>query len=78
MADNNPTVYVSSYTTGGVMTQMQASKVAEILEALHVAITDAEIELEDAKGNEKSSSPITQLHEGDTLLIMKKKNKSGQ
>ena len=45
MADNNPTVYVSSYTTGGVMTQMQASKVAEILEALHVAITDAEIEL---------------------------------
>jgi glycerol dehydrogenase-like iron-containing ADH family enzyme len=77
MASNAPTLYVSSYTSGGVMKTMKANKVAEILEELHVALTDAEIELEDAQGNEKSASPSTVLHEGDTLLIMKKKNKSG-
>lgn len=77
MADNAPNIYVSSYTTGGVMTTMVANKVADILEQLNVALPDAEMELEDAQGNEKSASPSTQLHEGDTLLIMKKKNKSG-
>ena len=77
MADA-PSIYVSSYTTGGVMKTMNANKVAEVLEELHVAITDAEIELEDAQVNEKSASPSTQLHDGDTLLIMKKKNKSGK
>ena len=59
------------------MQTMQATKVAEILTELGVAITDAEFELEDSQGNEKVPSPSTTLNDGDVLLIMKKKNKSG-
>ena len=77
MPNNAPTIYVSSYTSGGVMKTMQANKVAEVLEELHISLTDATIELEDAQGNEKSAAPSTALHEGDSLLIMKSKNKSG-
>jgi hypothetical protein len=77
MANNSPSIYVSSYTNGGIMKTMNANKVADILTELNVPISDAEFELEDAQGNEKVPSPSTTLNEGDVLLIMKKKNKSG-
>jgi len=78
MANEQPTVYVSSYSKGGIMESMQAGKIAEVLAELHVDVTEAELDLTDVEGNERKATPASVLRDGDTLVIMRKKNKSGK
>ena len=78
MANTQPTVFVSSYSKGGIMESMQADKVAEVLAELHVDVTEAELDLTDVDGNERKATAASNLREGDTLVIMRKKNKSGK
>jgi len=77
MPNNIPTINISSYMRGGLMETGKFATVAEVLTAHNIDYTQAVLDLEDESGESRQCRPATKLREGDTLTIMKAKNKSG-
>ena len=72
-----PTVHISSYTKGGRMQSEKFAKVSDLLEEYQVDMTSAVIEVTSEDGEERRVTAASKLQEGDTVIIMKSKNKSG-
>ena len=77
MANNNPLINISSFMRGGMMESGNFATVADVLKDHNVDYTQAVLDLEDESGESRQCRPATKLREGDTLTIMKAKNKSG-
>tara|TARA_Y100000593_G_C4046334_1_gene207606 strand:- start:126 stop:392 length:267 start_codon:yes stop_codon:yes gene_type:complete len=78
MANNNPSINLSSYKNGNTLTKTASYKtVGDILEAEGIALTEATIDIYDVAGQDKPGRPGTVLAEGDTVQIVRKSNKSG-
>ena len=70
-------VHVSSYTKGGQFETKRAEKLSEIYEEYNVDASEAIVELTGEDGEERRALPSAKLEAGDTIIIMKSKNKSG-
>ena len=72
-----PEVHVASYTKGGRFETKNFAKMSEVLETYGVNAGDAVIEVTDKDGEERRVTAASPLNEGDTIIILKSKNKSG-
>ena len=71
-------VEVSSYTRGGTFESGSFVKLADVLREYAVDQGEAIIEVTGEDGEEKKVTAAMNLQEGDTIVIMKAKNKSGR
>jgi len=74
---NVPTVHISSYTKGGRVKTEKFAKVSALLEEYQIDMTTAVIEVTGVDGEERKVTAASKLLQGDTIMIMKSKNKSG-
>ena len=74
---NEVEVHVSSYTRGGTFETVKAEKLSEIYDEYSIDASEAVVELTGEDGEERWALPSARLVEGDTIIIMKSKNKSG-
>ncbi len=77
-ANNGVNVEVSSYTRGGTFESGQFTKLADVLREYSVDQGEAIIEVTGEDGEERKVTAAMNLLEGDTIVIMKAKNKSGR
>ena len=77
-ASNGVTVEVSSYTNGGTFEQGSFAKLGDVLRHYGVNQGEAITEVTDSEGTERRCTAAMNLQEGDTIVIMKAKNKSGR
>ena len=77
MPNQGVTINVSSYTRGGILEEVTAHKISEVLTQLNVIPAEATLDLTDVEGDERKATVSTVLREGDVLAIMRKKNQSG-
>ena len=78
MATTTPKINISSYMRGNVFETGEFATLGDLLQDHGINMTEAVIEITDAEGNEKRALAATKMNEGDTVLIMKAKNKSGK
>jgi len=71
-------VEVSSYTRGGTFESGTFTKLADVLRDYGVDQGEAIIEVTGDDGEERKVTAAMNLLEGDTIVIMKAKNKSGR
>ena len=71
-------VEVSSYTRGGTFETGTFIKLADVLREYGVDQGEAIIEVTGDDGEERKVTAAMNLLEGDTIVIMKAKNKSGK
>ena len=71
------TVHISSYTRGGTYEEGTFHKLSDVFQAYDVNAGEAITEVTDVEGEERSAIASMVLKEGDTIIIMKAKNKSG-
>tara|TARA_Y100000766_G_C18748592_1_gene527274 strand:+ start:585 stop:824 length:240 start_codon:yes stop_codon:yes gene_type:complete len=71
-------VEVSSYTRGGTFESGSFVKLADVLREYAVDQGEAIIEVTGEDGEERKVTAAMNLQEGDTIVIMKAKNKSGR
>ena len=74
---NKPEVHIASYTKGGRFETKNYGKMAEVLKDYSVNAQEAVIEVTDKEGEERRITAASKLNAGDTVIIMKSKNKSG-
>jgi len=72
-----PEVHIASYTKGGRFETKNFAKMSEVLETYGVNAGDAVIEVTNAEGEERRVTAASKLEAGDTVIILKSKNKSG-
>mgnify|MGYP003660426432 CR=1 FL=1 len=70
-------VEVSSYTRGGQFEAGNFITLGDLLRDYSVEMSEAIIEVTDVDGEERRVTAAGALQEGDTVVIMKAKNKSG-
>ena len=72
-------VTISSYTRGGAYEEgsYAGEKLSKLLQDYNVVAGEAEVEVTGADGEERRTAVTMVLREDDTIIIMKKKNKSG-
>ena len=70
-------VFISSFMKGGILQECQFATVGDVLTDHKIDVTQAVLDLEDESGESRRATPATKFREGDTLTIMKAKNKSG-
>ena len=70
-------VHISSYTRGGTFETGTFHKLGDLLAAYDVNSGEAVVEVTDEEGEERKVTAAGVLKEGDTVIIMKAKNKSG-
>ena len=71
-------VMVASYTKGGVFEEGEFRTMADVLSEYSIDVSDATIEVTSQDGEERAVAPTGLLREGDSVIIMKSKNKSGR
>ena len=71
-------VMVASYTKGGVFEEGEFRTMADVLSEYAIDVADATIEVTSQEGEERTVAPTGLLREGDSIIIMKSKNKSGR
>jgi len=71
-------VEVSSYTKGGTFESGSFRTLGDLLRDYQVSTEDSIIEVTGANGEERKVTAAGLLQEGDTVIIMKAKNKSGK
>ena len=71
-------VEVSSYTKGGTFESGSFRTLGDLLRSYQVSTEDSIIEVTGANGEERKVTAAGLLQEGDTVIIMKAKNKSGK
>lgn len=71
-------VEVSSYTRGGTFESGTFNTLADLLREYNVEMSDAVVEVSGEDGEERRVTAAGRLQEGDTVVIMKAKNKSGK
>tara|TARA_Y100001938_G_scaffold55226_1_gene77034 strand:+ start:787 stop:1026 length:240 start_codon:yes stop_codon:yes gene_type:complete len=76
-ANNNVSVEVSSYTRGGTFESGSFRTLGDVLREYGVDMTEAVVEVTSDDGEERKVTAAGLLQEGDTIVIMKSKNKSG-
>jgi len=76
-AANTVNVEVSSYTTGGQFESKSFRTLGDLLRDYSVEMSDAVVEVTGEDGIERVVTAAGLLQEGDTIVIMKAKNKSG-
>ena len=75
---SNPKVHFSSYTNGGVFEQTTSHRtLGDMLSALSINAGEATIEVTGEDGEERNMTAAGVFREGDTVMIMKRKNRSG-
>ena len=72
-----PEVHVASYTRGGRFETGNYAKMSEVLTEYCVNAGESVIEVTSADGEERRVTAASALNAGDTVIIMKSKNKSG-
>lgn len=77
-ANNGVNVEVSSYTQGGTFQSGTFAKLADVLRHYNVDQGEAIVEVTGDDGEERRVTAAMNLIEGDTIVIMKAKNKSGR
>lgn len=77
-ANNTVKIEVSSYTNNGVFEDMEFAKLADVLRHYNIDQGEAITEVSGADGEERRVTAAMNLMEGDTVIIMKAKNKSGR
>tara|TARA_R100000278_G_C5466440_1_gene162839 strand:+ start:454 stop:693 length:240 start_codon:yes stop_codon:yes gene_type:complete len=77
-ANNTVNVEVSSYTRGGTFESGSFSTLGDLLREYNVEMSDAVVEVTGEDGEERRVTAAGRLQEGDTIVIMKAKNKSGK
>ena len=75
---NAVNVEVSSYTRGGTFEAGSYEKLADVLREYSVDQGEAIVEVTGEDGEERKVTAAMRLQEGDTIVIMKAKNKSGK
>tara|TARA_B100001094_G_scaffold296961_1_gene319589 strand:+ start:5218 stop:5451 length:234 start_codon:yes stop_codon:yes gene_type:complete len=75
---NTVKVEVSSHTNNGVFEEMEFAKLADVLRHYNIDQGEAVTEVTGADGEERRATAAMNLIEGDTIIIMKAKNKSGK
>ena len=70
-------VEVSSYTRGGTFESGSFAQLADVLREYQVDQGEAIVEVTGDDGEERRVTAAMNLQEGDTIVIMKAKNKSG-
>lgn len=78
MPNQNVNVEVASYTQGGQFQPGAFRTLGDVLREYNVDMSEAVVDITDSEGNEKNVTAAGLLAEGDTIIIMKSKNKSGQ
>ena len=77
-ANNTVNVEVSSYTRGGTFESGSFSTLGDLLREYNVEMGEAIVEVTGEDGEERRVTAAGRLQEGDTIVIMKAKNKSGK
>ena len=75
---NTVKVEVSSHTNNGVFEEMEFAKLADVLRHYNIDQGEAVTEVTGADGEERRATAAMNLIEGDIIIIMKAKNKSGK
>lgn len=76
-ANNTVNVEVSSYTNNGIFESKQFEKMGDLLREYGIDFSEAVIEVTGEDGEDRRVTAAMNLQEGDTIVIMKAKNKSG-
>lgn len=76
-ANNNVNVEVSSYTNNGIFEPKSFEKMGDLLREYGIDFSEAIIEVTGQDGDDRRVTAAMNLQEGDTVVIMKAKNKSG-
>ena len=76
-ANNGVSVEVSSYTRGGTFESGTFRTLGDLLRDYNVEMGEAIVEVTGEDGEERRCTAAGRLQEGDTIVIMKAKNKSG-
>ena len=71
-------VEISSYTRGGKFESGTFRTLGDVLRGYDVDQGEAIVEVTGDDGEERRVTAAGLLHEGDTIVIMKSKNKSGK
>jgi hypothetical protein len=77
-ANTGVNVEVSSYTRGGTFESGTFNTLGDLLRDYNVEMSDAVVEVTGEDGEERRVTAAGRLQEGDTIVIMKAKNKSGK
>ena len=75
--NNNVNVEVASYTNNGIFEKKQFEKMGDLLREYGIDFSEAVIDVTGEDGEDRRVTAAMNLQEGDTIVIMKAKNKSG-
>jgi hypothetical protein len=84
MANSNETIEVSSYTNGGLSEVLtlgtgegEVKNLGDVYRKYNISSQDVVTEVTDSEGVDRRVAVTGRLRDGDAVIIMKAKNKSG-
>lgn len=75
--NNNVNIEVASYTNNGIFEKKQFETMGDLLRDYGIDFSEAVIDVTGQDGEDRRVTAAMNLQEGDTVVIMKAKNKSG-